>query len=459
MKLIEKIYQAGIVGCGGAGFPTCAKYSGGGIETVLINGAECEPLLQTDRYLMRNRAEDIIAALDWIMEETKASRCVIALKKTYTREIASLSSAVRKLESKVEIHKLDAFFPAGDEQTIVYEVTGQVVPPGGIPLNVGCVVSNIATVCCIRDAMEDKPFTEKYITVTGEVRCPTIVRVPLGMPVDEVLKLAGGPVISDYVIVNGGPMMGKLIGREEAAETFVTKTMSGLIVLPPDCENARREGVSLKHMLNRARSACIQCNFCSQLCPRALLGHPLRPSRIMRRLSNCESLEAILDDTEVRNAALCCECGICEIYACPMGLQPRRVNAALKQELAKAGIRYERPQGTWEAAAEREGRKAPTLRVASRAGVGKYEELQIDGLRVPEPGSVGVVRLSLKQGIGVLSDPVVKDGDQVSEGQLLAACPEGRLGSCLHASIDGTVAVREGFIEITGKGGGSQWKR
>ena len=244
-----------------------------------------------------------------------------------------------------KLHKLQSFFPAGDEQTIVYEVTGRVVPPAAIPLSVGCVVSNVATIYGIGDAFEGEPFTRKFLTVTGEVAHPTILRVPVGTPVSECIALAGGTHLSRYIVVNGGPMMGKMIPMEEVPNSYVTKTMSGLIVLPEDSAIARRNHVTVKHMINQAKSACIQCSFCSQMCPRALLGHPIRPNKIMRKLSSGTPIGEMLNDPDVRNAALCCECGICEIYACPMGLKPRTVNSMLKKELAKAGIRYQRPEG------------------------------------------------------------------------------------------------------------------
>ncbi len=446
MDLVKRIQKAGIVGCGGAGFPTHAKYGNALVKTILINGAECEPLLRTDRYLMRHFASEIVYAAGILQCEAGADTCVIALKKSYHAETEALQSAIREQNSSVRLHLLDSFFPAGDEQTLVYEVTGQVVPPAGIPIQAGCVVSNIATVLCIHHALEDKPFTRKYLTVTGEVREPVIVRAPVGTPVRDCIELAGGALISDYVVVNGGPMMGKLMTRQQAENAFVTKTMSGLIVLPPDSAIALRGQTKLEHMLNRAHSSCIQCSFCSQLCPRALLGHPLRPHRIMRKLAVCRDLSELVHDPDIQNAALCCECGICEIYACPMGLQPRRVNALLKGELAKAGIRYQRPEGQWEACPERTLRKVPTARAAARAGVGAYNDIQIDTLREAKPGEVTI---ALRQNIGASSEPVVKNGDRVEHGQLIAACPEGKLGADLHASICGTITVHEESITIT----------
>lgn len=249
--------------------------------------------------------------------------------------------------------------------------------------------------------------------------------------------------------------MGKMICMEDVPNSYVTKTMSGLIVLPEDSAIARRNQVTVKHMINQAKSACIQCSFCSQMCPRALLGHPIRPNKIMRKLSSGMPMEEMLNDPDVRNAALCCECGICEIYACPMGLKPRTVNSMLKKELAKAGIRYQRPEGVeYTALPEREMRKAPTERVAARAGVGAYEDLKIDDFYSIKPEDAGCVRLSLRQGIGALSVPVVKDGDTVKAGDRIAACPEKSLGSELHASVPGIIFIDPDgqYIEIrTGK--------
>ena len=451
MKLAETIFQAGIVGCGGAGFPTHAKYSGGQIRTILINGAECEPLLGTDRYLMRHFAEQIVSAAAVLRRETGASDCVIALKKAYTDERKALEEAVAGQGAPVRLHLLDGFFPAGDEQSLVYEATGCVVPPGGIPLAVGCVVSNIATVLCIHNALEGRPFTQKYLTVTGAVGSPAIIKAPVGTPVAACIALAGGTPLADYAVVNGGPMMGRLMTREEAEQAFVSKTMSGLIVLPADNPVVRRTQVSLEQMMNRARSACIQCSFCTQLCPRALLGHPLQPHRIMRALGACRGLEEMLEIPAVRNAALCCECGICEIYACPMGLQPRRVNAMVKKALSGAGIRYQRPEGTWQARPERASRKVPAERAAVRAGVSAYSGIRIDTLLTAKPQRV---TLALRQSIGAPSKPVVRSGDRVEQGQLIAACPEGALGANLHASICGKVTVEADHITIEAEQGG-----
>ena len=315
--------------------------------------------MRTDRYLMRHKAREIVEAAAALFQESGAKSCVIALKKDYTAAIAALQEAIREQSAPITLHLLDSFYPAGDEQILVCEVTGRVVPPAGIPLDVGCVVSNVATIHAVFHAKAGRPFIYKYVTVTGEVNKPAILKVPVGTAVAECLTLAGGTRCADFIVVNGGPMMGAVLSQEEALVFVVTKTTSGLIVLPKDSFLARHHEISLEHMLNRAKSVCIQCQYCTDFCPRHLLGHPLLPHKIMRRLALNADLDAMLADADIRNAALCCECGICERYACPMGLQPCRVNHLIKDALHKAGIRYSKSTDICEAHPIRESRKAP----------------------------------------------------------------------------------------------------
>lgn len=439
MSILEQIFEAGIVGCGGAGFPTHAKLSGKGIGHLILNGAECEPLLGTDRWLMRNRAGDIVRAAAGVAKEIGARSCTIGLKKTYTREIAALETAIRKLPRTavpVSLHTMESFYPAGDEQVLVYEVTGKVVPPAGIPLDVGAAVSNVATMAAVAGAMEGKPFTRKYLTITGEVAEPKVLCVPIGTSYTDCIRLAGGTVVEGWIAVNGGPMMGKVMDMGEAAGAVVTKTTSGILILPEDSAIARANKISLEHMKNRAAVACIQCSYCTELCPRHLLGHPLEPHKIMRKLALGADIRGLLEDPDLQRAALCCQCGICESYACPMGLQPRRVNALIKEKLGKAGIRYPKGEGEYAPLPERRSRKIPTQRAAARAGVLAWYHTELDQMEEYQPDTV---TLPLNQQIGAPCQPVVREGDQVSEGQLIAKCPEGKLGANLHASIAGTV--------------------
>lgn len=449
MSIIQQIFDAGIVGCGGAGFPTHAKLSGKGIEVLILNGAECEPLLGTDRWLMRNRAGDIVSAAAAVAGEIGAAEWVIGLKKAYTREIAALEAAIAGLPRGAvpgRLHTMESFYPAGDEQVLVYEVTGRVVPPAGIPLEVGAAVSNVATMAAVYDAMEGRPFTHKYLTVTGAVAEPKILRVPIGTAYTDCIRLAGGAAIDRWIAVNGGPMMGKVLTMAEAGEAVVTKTTSGILILPEDGAIARASRVSLAHMKNRAAASCIQCSYCTELCPRHLLGHPLEPHRIMRKMAISPDITQLLDDPDVRKAALCCQCGVCETYACPMGLQPRRVNALLKDALGKAGIRYQREEAAeYQPLPARRNRKIPTQRAAARAGVLEYYRTDLDRFMEYQ---ADVVTLPLNQQIGAPCEPVVSAGDQVSAGQLVARCPEGKLGANLHASIDGVVERADSCIVI-----------
>ena len=436
MGILEKIEAAGVVGCGGAGFPTHKKLTGN-IEYLIINGAECEPLLRTDRYIMRNFAPRLVRTVMTLKEELKISRCVFALKHHYREEAEALRKAVLDAGADIAIHEMESFYPAGDEQVLVYEVTGRVVPPGGIPIMAGTVVDNVATILCIADALDGIPFTQKYLTVTGEVKEPCVLRVPVGTSFRKCLELAGGTSSDRFFLVNGGPMMGRLIPMEDLDKEVVTKTTSGILVLPPDGFHARSYELPLRAMLRRASSACIQCSQCTSMCPRHLLGHPLQPHKIMRKMAAGGDIKEMLEDPDVRNAQICCECGICEVYACPMGLQPRRINGMLKKELAGAGIRYRYEGEPCMASPFREGRKAPTERVASRAGVHAYYDFEIKELRT---ASADRLEIPVRMHIGAPAVPCVSAGDMVTAQSVIARPAEGALGAVIHTGISGRVA-------------------
>lgn len=431
MELLQQIFAAGVVGCGGAGFPTHAKL-GAKAECLIINGAECEPLLRTDRYQMIRFADRLVEAAEAAAAQLEAARVYIALKETYRDEAQSLSEAIARRGSRVLLFAADNYYPAGDEQMLTLEVTGKAVPPGGIPLDVGVVVSNVTTMLRVRDAMDGVAFTHKLLTVTGDVARPVLVRVPVGTAAAECIELAGGSLHGDNVIIDGGPLMGKATD----SRAVVTKTTSGLISLKRDSYLANQHEISVAHTVNRARAACCQCTLCTQMCPRNLAGHPLEPHRIMRKLGGRGSITAMLDDDDAKQALICCECGICTIYACPMQLQPSLVNTLLKQEFSAAKIRYEKPAGQFAPRPERDMRKTPSKRIAARAGVLAYYDYIIDEVVEYEPRAVAV---PLLQHIGAAAKPVVLAGDTVKRGQLIAKCPDGKLGANIHAGIDGAV--------------------
>lgn len=447
MALLDQIFAAGVVGCGGAGFPTHAKLKGE-IHHYIINGAECEPLLETDRYLMRHKAREIVAAAAAVAKEVGAGACTIALKSHYNPEIAALEAAIATQGVPVTLHLMENIYPAGDEQVMVESVTGRVVPPGGIPLDVGVAVNNIATMVAVHDAMAGVPLAWKYLTVAGEVASPVILHLPVGTTIAQCLALAGGVTTPDPVVVLGGPMMGAAVPLQDIADQVVTKTTSGLVVLPGDSYLAGVGKISLQHMVNRARSACIQCSYCTQMCPRYLLGHPLEPHKIMRKLSSKEDITALLDEEDIRQAAICCECGICELYACPMELQPRRVNMILKEELRKAGISYQKGELGLTPRTDWAYRKIPAGRAAGRVGVGSYGGQLLDRLVEHTPREL---RLPLKQHIGAPAQPVVTVGQRVQAGELIARCPQG-LGANLHTGVAGVVRWVQDSIIIETEG-------
>jgi Na+-translocating ferredoxin:NAD+ oxidoreductase RnfC subunit len=474
--LSRLILEAGVVGAGGAGFPTHVKYAAGA-EIFLVNGAECEPLLKTDQYIMARFADRLCLAALAVKEYLGAARVIFALKEHYHEQIDALKTATEKIAGNgtVEFCLLDSVYPAGDEQVLLYEATGLTVPPGGLPPAAGAVVSNVGTLLGVADALEGKPVTHKYLTLAGAVERPSVLRVPIGTPFEECIRLAGG--LSGKVrdagccVIDGGPVMGRPVSPGETGAGTVTKTTSGIIVLPEDHYLERRQRLSPVHMKNRARAACIQCSMCSDLCPRRLLGSPLRPHLVMRAFGSAPDMDELLKIGAARDAMLCCECGICEIYACPMELSPCRINILVKQELRRRGIRPEfSPAGPPDPG--RPWRRIPSERMAARAEVLEYYPAEGRGF-LPGPGRCGDsgggrdpmehfveladcarVSIPLRMHAGAAAVPRVVPGRRVRAGELVADIPENSLGARVHASVSGTVTGIEGgriIIEAEGR--------
>ena len=328
MSDLELLLHGGVVGGGGAGFPLWKKLSAPA-EQLLINGAECEPLLKSDQYLMRRYAKELAAAASRLAGIVHAREAVICLKDHYLPQIAALKDALveKAYAPPVRLHLLPTVYPIGDEQALVHSATGKTVPPGALPGAVGCTVVSVSTALNALRALEGKPVTQRFVTVAGEVRRPGVYRAPVGMPVSLLLEEAGGVTVRDYRLILGGPMMGPLAA--ENSENVVTKTLGGVLVLPAEHTLVRHVLLSMEHARVRARSVCIQCRTCTDLCPRHLLGHPIYPHLTMRAFAAGDRLEP--------SAALCMECGICELYACPMGLNPRRIQQAQKAALRASG--------------------------------------------------------------------------------------------------------------------------
>ncbi|HWR39151.1 MAG TPA: 4Fe-4S dicluster domain-containing protein [Patescibacteria group bacterium] len=437
-EIVEKVQAAGVVGAGGAGFPTQVKINAT-VDVIIANGAECEPLLRAHQLLMAAESEKIFLGMQAVMAATGAKSAYIGLKRKYYDAVRNLQAVIdRSGDSRIQLYFLPDFYPAGDEHALLHEVTGRIVPEGGIPLNVGVIVINVETLLNVAQAMVDTPVTEKYLTVGGAVRQPITLKVPLGMKISQLIELAGGANVSEYGLVDGGPMMGKIISGDDV----VTKTTGGILVLPKDHPVITNKNMPWQVVINRARAVCCNCRACTDNCPRNLLGHSLEPHRIMQAVGS----GAGADSGAVTTAFLCSECGACDTFGCTMGLSPRRVNMELKRQMAKAGIKNPHHEKPLKARANREFRRIPTKRIVARLGLMAYDvEAPLSDKKV-EPQEV---RLPLVQHIGAPAQPVVKTGDVVQAGDLIARIPEGTVvGANLHASISGTVFAVENYIGI-----------
>ncbi len=446
MDLLKQIYDAGVVGAGGAGFPTHKKLNCR-VEYLIINGAECEPLLATDKYLMRSRSSQLVNAAMLVGESIGACHVIFALKKKYISEAQALKEVIEKTKSRAELFFLDGIYPAGDEQILVYEITGRTVEAGGIPLSVGTVVSNINTIFNISEAVNNRPVTSRFVTITGEVRKPVIAEVPLGTSVPECIEAAGGAGLKEYRVIMGGPMMGKLLLRHQLRDRYITKTDSGIIVIAEDHYLANRASVPIEHIINQAKSVCIQCSYCTDMCPRYLIGHRLRPHRIMRGMAMEKEYDEVYNE-----ALICCECGICELYACPMGLSPRKVNIYIKNKLRSKGIKFTDTGINLSNSAMREFRKIPQGRLIGRIDVAKYDRKVDDAVKEMHPEKVCI---PLKQHIGAPAVPVVSQGEEVRKRQLIASAEYDQVSANIHSSIDGIVEeVSSDHIKIKSTGSG-----
>ena len=414
IKELQNIIQEnGVVGAGGAGFPTYMKLTDKA-NTILMNCAECEPLLKLHRQLLEKHAYEIMKTFHMVQETVGASEAIIGIKKSYVQTVNALKQHIEEFPG-MRIHLLDEVYPMGDEVVLIYEATGRVVRPGGLPIEQGVAVFNVETV------------TAKYVSVVAEVNHPVTVKVPLGCTMDDVVAQAGGTTVKDPVYFIGGPMMGR-IGK---GSDPVTKTTNAILVLPKDHLIVQKKMRTSAIDLKRAASICCQCNTCTDLCPRNNLGHPIDPARFMRAASN----QDFRDVNPYINASFCSSCGVCEMYACPQSLAPRTLLADMKGGLRKAGIRP--PQGVQPVPVKesREYRKVPEERLMARLGLTKYDkDAPMDETLVDIPK----VKILLSQHIGAPAQAIVKVGDQVTRGQMIASPAQG-LSVGIHATISGKV--------------------
>ncbi len=435
-ELKALLRDGGVAGAGGAGFPTYAKLDNRA-DTIILNCAECEPLLKLHRQVLERYTHDILSALDLIAKTVGAKDVYIGIKPSYRRAFAAVEEQLDSFPN-MKICPLPEVYPAGDEVVLIYEATKRVVPAGGLPIEVGVTVFNVETLYNLSRLLSDHPVTHKFVTVVGEVASPITLNVPLGTTIADLMPLAGGITVSDPVYIIGGPMTGS-IGSEF---TKVTKTTNAVIVLPSDHTLVKKKQSKVSVDLKRAMAACCQCDYCSSLCPRHLLGHPIDPSKFMLSASN----NLTSDVSPYVNALFCSSCGLCQMYSCGQGLSPVSLLAACKSGLRANGVKPPRIENPKPVSEARPNRMVPMSRLIARLGLVGYNK---PAPLKSTPVSVNEVHLALSQHIGAPSVPTVAVGDTVKEGQLIATPKDNALSIALHASIKGVVTnISDKFITI-----------
>ena len=294
-QIIERCQQCGIVGLGGATFPTHIKMSvpaGKKCDMLIINGVECEPYLTADHRLMLEKGAEVLTGVTIFMKALGVDVAVVGIEANKPDAIGHLTELAREFRG-ITVQPLKVKYPQGGEKQLIKACTGREVPSGGLPLDVGVVVQNIGTAFAVYEAVQkNKPLIERVVTVTGRsVKDPGNFLVRTGTPVTALIEATGGMPDDTGKIVNGGPMMGKALSM---ADVPVTKGTSGIILFT--VEEAQRDEVM----------PCIRCGKCSSVCAMGL-----EPWLIA-----VASEKAMWDKAETEKITDCMECGACS-YTCP----------------------------------------------------------------------------------------------------------------------------------------------
>lgn len=295
-EIIAAIREGGLVGMGGAGFPAAVKYeTKAEIDTLLLNGAECEPFLTCDDRLMTEQPLAVLNGAMLLKKAAGAGRAVLCLEDNKPEAARALEEALRLFEDPPELKILPTRYPQGGERQLIQAVTGREVPAGGLPADAGVIVSNVATARTAAAILMDRePLTSRVVTVTGGVKEPQNFLAPIGASLQELIAAAGGVNSRENRVILGGPMTGRCIARNYDGETeigFVTKTTSGIVVLPP---------------ARLTESPCIRCGGCASVCPAGLTPWKIDFAERAGDGALCERLDA----------DACIGCGCCS-YICP----------------------------------------------------------------------------------------------------------------------------------------------
>lgn len=294
-EIVSRVLEAGVVGMGGAGFPSHAKIKvpeGKTIDTLIINGVECEPYLTADHRLMLEKPREIIVGIRILMKALGVSRAIIGIEDNKHDAIELFDEWLRG-DKQIEVQPLEVQYPQGGEKQLIQAVLDREVPSGGLPADVGVIVHNVGTTFAIYEAVQkNKPLVERVITVTGkDVKQPSNLWVRIGTPVIELITAAGGLPESTGKVVSGGPMMGKAIADLEVP---VAKGTSGILMIA-QAETKRAEEYN-----------CVHCGKCIEACPMGL-----EPYRLLLLSKAGQS-----EKSKRENVLDCIECGSCS-FVCP----------------------------------------------------------------------------------------------------------------------------------------------
>lgn len=429
-ELKQQIADAGVVGAGGAGFPTQFKLNEG-LDTLVINGAECEPLIFSDYYIMKKEMDRMLDGAELVINAMQLKEGYLGIKE-HTAERLGLSHG-QKLSAHVSVHVLPNVYPMGDEIILIYEVTKRIVAPGSLPFTQGVIVSNVETLYNVSNAAKGIPVTEKYVTIGGKIadQCRRVVKVPVGIPVAELFDYLGVVVPEDCVVLDGGPAMGNII---DPKIYHVTKTTKSFLILPKHIPAITGKLTTPDNMVRRSSSTCCQCSMCTDMCSRALIGYPLTPNKIVRSVNAGN----ISNPEDYLVASVCSGCGICELTACCQGISPKVVYAEVKKALAKNGLRYQHDGSELKVDPHREYRMLPSDRFMARIGVAPYDIMpELTGEIDFKASSI---YMPLRQHVGKPATPVVQVGDTVKVGDLIGKVADG-ISANIHATIDGIVTA------------------
>ena len=333
-QLLKRVGEAGIVGMGGAAFPTQVKLSippGKSIDTLIINGVECEPCLTADHRLMLEAPQKVLQGVAIAARILNVTNIVIAIENNKADAIKQLSKSAPTVDSNIRVAALQVCYPQGSEKQLIYTATKRQVPSGGLPADVHCVVMNVGSAFALSEAVIDgKPLYERVTTVTGTpIASPGNWRFRVGTPFAEAIKLAGGIQGKVGKLISGGPMMGMTVYSQAVP---IVKSTSGILLLAPE------------EVFQYTSKACLRCGRCNDACPMQLM-----PGILSTQIENER-----FDDAQNWNVMDCIECGCCA-FICPAG---RPLVQHMRRAKAEVGAKLRAQKAAAQKAAEAKSSEA-----------------------------------------------------------------------------------------------------